>query len=98
MSPGVLARLAGRERDAARGGLLFFQPHMACSKCHAVGDGKASTLGPDLTKIEKTTSDETLIESVLLPSKVIRKGYEPVVIVTADGRTLNGFVEKSDAG
>ncbi len=83
-----LAALAKSEGDAIRGAVLFFQQHMACSKCHAVGKAPLNSLGPDLTALGKEVSDEALVESVLLPSKVIRKGFESVTVVTADGKSL----------
>ena len=65
-----LAGLARKEGDAIRGAIVFFQHHMACSKCHLVGDVKPSSLlGPDLTKLSNEATDESLVESVLLPSQ-----------------------------
>ena len=83
-----LAALAKTEGDAIRGAVLFFQQHMACSKCHAVGKAPLNSLGPDLTTLGKEVSDESLVEAVLLPSKVIRKGFESVTVITADGKSL----------
>ncbi|MEZ6057344.1 MAG: DUF6797 domain-containing protein [Planctomycetaceae bacterium] len=83
--------------DAVRGAVVFFQHQMACSKCHSVGGSLPSALGPDLAKLDKQVTDAELVESVLLPSKVIRKGYETVTAVTKDGRTLTGLlVERTD--
>jgi len=83
-----LAAAAREHGDAARGAVVFFQPHMACSKCHAIGKPPLTGLGPDLTALNKDTTDESLVESVLLPSKVIRKGFESVTVVTADGKSF----------
>ena len=65
---------------------------MACSKCHAVGKAPLNSLGPDLTALGKEVSDEALVESVLLPSKVIRKGFESVTVITADGKSLSALL------
>lgn len=92
-----LVRLAKAEGDAARGAVVFFQHYMACSKCHAVGEPSVSALGPDLTKLSGDVSDEMLVESVLLPSKVIRKGFETVMIQTVDGTTLTGLLVEQGA-
>lgn len=92
-----LVRLAKAEGDATRGAVVFFQHYMNCSKCHAVGEPSASALGPDLTKLSADVSDEMLVESVLLPSKVIRKGYEAVTIQTVDGTTLTGVLVEQAA-
>jgi putative heme-binding domain-containing protein len=85
-----LARAARDKGDAVRGAILFFQPFLSCARCH---DSEAGTLlGPDLTKAGKDGTPEYLIESILFPSKVIKKGYEPASISTVDGRTLIGIV------
>jgi quinoprotein glucose dehydrogenase len=93
-----LVRAALEQGDARRGAIVFHQPHMACSKCHLVGD-KKNPLGPELTKLPEQTTNLQLMESVLEPSKVIRRGYEPVTLLLSDGRTLTGFIaeELSDA-
>ena len=91
-----LAKAARDRGDAARGAVLFFQPFLTCAKCH---DGDAGTqLGPDIAKVGKEGTPEYLIESVLLPSKVIKKGYEPVVVTTTDGKTTTGLLVEENKG
>ena len=106
-----LAKAARREGDPQRGAILFHQPFLACAKCHAVGrvsnlpvsSSGASSLGPDLAKIDtgavgsKEKLAEALVESILDPSKVIRKGFEPVVVQTADGKTVTGLLVEETA-
>ncbi|MGL4550345.1 MAG: DUF6797 domain-containing protein, partial [Gemmataceae bacterium] len=88
--PAALAKDARARGDAARGAVLFFQPFLTCAKCH---DGEAGTrLGPDLSRLGKDATAEHLVESVLLPSKAVRKGYETVTVTTTGGRTLTGLV------
>lgn len=94
MAPRALAEQAQREGDAARGAIVFFQPHLACHKCHTVGDAKPNGLGPDLATIGKEITDEALLESVLQPSAVIRKGFESAAVLTTDGRTLTGILHE----
>ncbi len=99
--PGALARDARKLGDARRGALVFYQPALTCTKCHVneKADAPAPTLGPDLAAVGKIASDAELVESILDPSKVIRKGYEPVTIATDDGRTITGLLaeERPDA-
>ncbi|MBN9520290.1 c-type cytochrome, partial [bacterium] len=84
-----LAKAARASGDAGRGAVLFFQPALACAKCH---DGEADVrLGPDLALAGKEATAEHLIESVLFPSRVIKKGFETVTVVTADDRTVTGL-------
>jgi putative heme-binding domain-containing protein len=88
---------AARERgDAGRGAVLFFQPFMTCAKCHDAETG--TQLGPDIAQAGKDATAEHLIESVLSPSKVIKKGYEPLTITTVDGRTIVGLLAEEKNG
>ena len=106
-----LAKAARAEGDPQRGAILFHQPFLACAKCHAVGQAASLpasssnqlTLGPDLARIDKSATvsaaalAEALVESILDPSKVIRKGFEPVVVQTADGKTVTGLLVEETA-
>ncbi len=84
-----LAKAARERGDAGRGAVLFFQPFLTCAKCH---DGDGAQLGPDIAKAGKEATAEYLIESVLLPSKVLKKGYETAVVTTKVERTVTGLV------
>jgi len=89
--------VASREQgDSARGAALFPRRELGCTNCHAVST--KNLFGPDLTQREKRATDEELVESILNPSKVIRKGFESVTLSTLDGRVLAGrIIEKSDS-
>ncbi|HVL14440.1 MAG TPA: DPP IV N-terminal domain-containing protein [Gemmata sp.] len=90
-----LAKAARERGDASRGAVLFFQPFLSCAKCHDAETG--TQFGPDLAKPDKGATAEYLIESVLAPSRVIKKGYEPITVRTTDDRTLTGLlVEEKD--
>ncbi len=91
-----LAAEALREGDAARGAIVFFQPTMVCAKCHAVEDSQATGLGPLLSGTKDALSNEAIVESLLEPSKSIRKGFETASVVTADGNTVSGLLVKRD--
>ena len=90
----ALVKAARQSGDARRGAIVFHQPSMACAKCHEAGQrASTSLLGPDLTRPEVGVTAETLIESVLEPSKVIRKGFESLVVQLTDGRTITGLLQ-----
>ena len=89
-APNALAAEANAKGDAMRGAIVFHQPTLACNKCHTTGEGTPK-LGPDLTKLGKETTDAHIVESILNPSKVIRKGFESVSIETLEG-TVTGLV------
>ncbi len=95
-SPAELAKAAREKGDAGRGAVLFFQPFMTCAKCHDAETG--TQLGPDLAQAGKEATAEYLVESVLSPSKAIKKGYEPLTVSTTDGRTLTGLLAEEMNG
>jgi putative heme-binding domain-containing protein len=73
--------------DAARGRVLF-REH--CGTCHTLfGEGKL--VGPDLTHANRHDRDFLLV-SLVDPSCVIRKEYQPAVVQTRDGRVLTGLL------
>jgi putative heme-binding domain-containing protein len=91
VSAAELADEAARFGDAKRGAVLFYQPQMACRQCHSV-DGSKSPLGPALSEKRSDATNAFLVESVLHPSKVIRKGFETAVVVTNDGKVVTGLL------
>jgi len=98
-APASLAKSAREGGNAARGALLFHQPPLSCAQCHATGEPSGPTIGPDLTKLGSEANDIHLIESVLNPSKTIRKGYETITILTDEAETVTGLLaeERADA-
>ena len=87
----VVAAQARLRGDPKRGALLFFKSAAACAKCHD-GGKDSSPLGPDLTSIAKDAADEYIVESILHPSKAIRKGFETVTVVATDGTVRTGLI------
>lgn len=83
--------------DAKRGGIAFFQVYLSCSKCHSLGD-KENRLGPDLTRLGPKADDRYLVESLLDPSKEIKKGFEAVTVFTVDGKQFAGLVQSQKDG
>jgi putative heme-binding domain-containing protein len=86
----VLANAAKAEGNATRGAVLFFQPYLSCAKCHDAEE--KLRLGPDLSKTGPETKGEYLVEAILHPSKVIKKGYETTRVITHQGTTISGIV------
>ena len=91
-----LAKAAREKGDAVRGAILFSQKKFACVSCHA--QGASDLLGPDLTEPRKDLSDEYFVESILQPSKVIKKGFESTKILTNSGDVISGRTIKQDDG
>ena len=74
-----LAKAARESGDPVQGAILFSQKKFNCVGCHA--QNAANLLGSDLTQVGLDVPDEYFVESILLPSKVIKKGFETVTIL-----------------
>ncbi len=92
----ALARAARQQGDANRGAIVFHRPELLCTRCHTAGEDGVR-LGPDLAKADKEATDTYLIEAVLLPAKVVKKGFETVIITTNTGKTVTGLLAEDRA-
>lgn len=93
--PDQLVQQARDEGDPRLGALAFFHPQLACAKCHLIG-AESSPLGPDLSQPLEEPDGANFAESILLPSKVISKGYESTVVITDQGRLITGLLVDQD--
>jgi putative heme-binding domain-containing protein len=93
--PTQLAKEARRDGDIVRGAILFHQGNINCAKCHRPTAEK-DRIGPDLRRLDRDTSDTSIIESILQPSKQIKEGYKTFVLLTSDGRTVSGIKVSED--
>jgi uncharacterized repeat protein (TIGR03806 family) len=67
-----------------------------CVQCHRFA-GEGGSVGPDLTGISRRQAARDLLESILLPSKVIADEYAAFEVETAGGEIVCGRIEKEDA-
>jgi putative membrane-bound dehydrogenase-like protein len=79
--------------DIRRGQAVFNGAKAQCAACHKIGF-VGGQIGPDLTKIGGPRSERDLLESIVFPSASFVRSYEPVRVVTTDGRVLNGILKK----
>lgn len=52
----------------------------------------SAAVDPDLTRIGGTRTERDLLESIVFPSLSFVRSYEPVTIVTTEGKVHNGLV------
>ncbi|MCA9020599.1 MAG: hypothetical protein KDA74_10680, partial [Planctomycetaceae bacterium] len=90
-----LATAALEEGDPARGELIFRRSELACMKCHSISNA-GPVLGPDLAAIGSSSPPDYIVDSFLRPSKVIKEFYESIMVVTDEGRVLNGIMVVHD--
>jgi putative heme-binding domain-containing protein len=96
----ALAAEARAEGDAVQGAVLFHQPQLSCTKCHTCGANEGeSPLGPDLARPQPGTTDIDIVNALLDPSNMIRKGYESVTVLRTDGTVVSGLLaeDRNDA-
>jgi putative heme-binding domain-containing protein len=66
-----------------------------CVQCHRFA-GTGGTVGPDLDGVRQRLTSRDILESILLPSKVIAQGYASSEIETTNGDSITGFIERED--
>src|SRR5437763_17083049 len=75
---------------------MISRADLSSLRCYAVA-GAGTLVGPDLAAIGSSTQLDYLLESILLPSKVIREGYTTARVITRSGRALGGVVVRESA-
>jgi uncharacterized repeat protein (TIGR03806 family) len=82
---------AGRSLEAGR---TAFRD-TGCAQCHRFGE-VGGTVGPDLAGVAKRLKPRDLLESILLPAKVIAEEYATHAIATDSGKVISGRIERED--
>ncbi|MCC6510286.1 MAG: c-type cytochrome [Pirellulaceae bacterium] len=79
--------------DMTRGKQVFVKQ---CAACHRIGDVGVQ-VGPDISDSRVQTPDK-ILTSVLDPNRAIDNNYFRFVVLTSDGRTIDGLIaeETSD--
>ena len=97
-----LPLLAGKG-NVESGRLIFFNRKVGmCYQCHEM-QGRGTAVGPALTNMSDRVAaalpdgKQWLLEAVLQPSKEMAPEYRPWMIVTTDGRTLQGLPRRKGA-
>ena len=66
-----------------------------CGKCHILFE-QGGRIGPDLTPFKRDNQERILV-NVVNPNLEIREGFENHIVVTTDGRVVNGFLADKDS-
>ena len=77
--------------NASRGRAVF---NKTCASCHLMY-GEGGKIGPDLTGSNRANLDYILLNSVD-PSYDVPDGYKTVMVLTIDGRHVNGVLAEED--
>jgi putative heme-binding domain-containing protein len=73
----------------ARGEIIYRRRDLLCQHCHGVS-GAGGQVGPDLTSIGASAQIDYLIDSLLLPNKNIKEGFQSIAVETKAGKVLTG--------
>ncbi|MEX2264344.1 MAG: carbohydrate-binding family 9-like protein [Bryobacteraceae bacterium] len=66
-----------------------------CGACHTL-NGRGGLLGPDLSDVGAGKTLAALKETLTQPLPHVPRGYQPVVLTTADGRSLSGVLKNEN--
>jgi putative heme-binding domain-containing protein len=83
------------DRSFKRGKAAF--EAVQCIQCHKFKDEGDGSIGPDLTAVGNRFAADYILESILLPSKVVSDQYANTQIVTKDRDVIVGRVMQEDA-
>jgi putative heme-binding domain-containing protein len=67
-----------------------------CGSCHMI-NGKGGRLGPDLSRIGMARSQMALVREIRNTAEYIPPGFEPVTVVTREGRQIKGCRKNEDS-
>ena len=82
--------------DAEHGRQIFLNnAAVSCQRCHKL-DGEGGDVGPALNGIGGKQKRDYLLESIVLPSKQIAKGFDSVLITKTDGKSVAGVLKSED--
>jgi quinoprotein glucose dehydrogenase len=83
--------------DAQAGRRIFLsRAEVSCLRCHKV-NGEGGEVGPDLTGVGSRQNREYLLESIVDPNRQITKGFETLVLILKNGKTVSGVIKSEDA-
>ncbi len=69
--------------NASKGQQVFLQhPAAQCIRCHAVGQGEGSTVGPNLADIGNKVDRAYLVEALIEPSAKLAEGFDNAAAVS----------------
>lgn len=68
-----------------------------CATCHKF-DREGENIGPDLSKVARRFTRREILESIVYPSHVISDQYASKVVITLDGRQLQGMIAQGSDG
>jgi putative heme-binding domain-containing protein len=83
--------------DAVNGEKIYRNKQLGCVLCHSIG-GAGGKVGPDMTSLGASTPVvDYIVESVLLPNKKVKEGFNSVQVTTKDDEEITGNLVRETA-
>jgi putative heme-binding domain-containing protein len=95
---GYLRSISTAKAETSRGDAEKGQQVFAtnCATCHRI-NGRGGSLGPDLSRVAASQSNEVLTRAIRQASASFTSGYEPVTLVDRDNHQIRGARKGEDA-
>ncbi len=93
LTPEEMAKVVAsvkEQGDPARGEAIFRRAELNCLKCHSIGDA-GGLVGPNMLSLGATAQIDYIVDSMLIPGKNIKEGYQTVVVQTTEGKVVSGI-------
>jgi putative heme-binding domain-containing protein len=84
----------GKDRNFERGKEVY--EASLCLQCHKFG-AEGGSVGPELTAVSTRFARRDILESIIEPSKVISEQFQATLILTTDGKVIDGRIIEEDA-
>ncbi len=81
--------------DAVKGETIYRRKELGCMPCHAIG-GAGGKVGPDMTSLGASAVTDYIVESVLLPNKKVKEGFQSIQVTTKSGEDLSGILVREN--
>lgn len=72
---------------------IYRRQELLCATCHR-NNNIGGLAGPDLTTLGTYMTPNSILESLINPSKDIKQGYETIIVTKTDGEILSGLLHR----
>lgn len=91
----LIAEVAAKG-DPKRGEAIFRRKELSCLQCHSIA-GSGGIVAPDMLSLGASAPVDYIIDSVLLPNKAVKEGFNSTIVTTRSGDQITGIrVRQSD--
>ena len=83
--------------DPVHGEAIYRRKEIGCLQCHMIA-GSGGIVAPDMLSLGASAPVDYIIDSVLLPNKAVKEGFNSTIVTTKNGDQITGIkVRQSDS-